>query len=198
MSISEMKRREIARILGMLFQDTQDYFPSTVLETALIGRHPHIGKWQDENPHDENLAREFISAVGLSGMEGRLIETLSGGERRRLALATLLVQDPEICLLDEPTNHLDIGHQIGMLDLLEGLCKRSGKSVVMALHDPNLAERYCDKILLLFDGGKAVSGEKKAILDGSSLTRLYGHPIHSVEGPEGRLFFPITRSLHRD
>lgn len=189
-AMSGMKKRDIAQTLGMLFQDSEDHFPATVLETALIGRHPHVEPWQWESSGDEKIALEAIRAVGLSGLEKRLANTLSGGERRRLALATLLVQDPELYLLDEPTNHLDVGHQIGILDLLESRTRKAGKSMVMVLHDPNLAERYCDRMLLLFDDGGALSGARAEMLNESNLSRLYRYPISSVEGPCGRLFFP--------
>ncbi|HQT25699.1 MAG TPA: ABC transporter ATP-binding protein [Burkholderiales bacterium] len=183
---SAMKRREIALIIGMLFQDSEDPFPSTVLDTALTGRHPRSSPWRWESAEDEKIAREALHAVGLSGMEARLANTLSGGERRRLALASLLVQDPDLLLLDEPTNHLDIGHQIGMLDMLGGL----GKSLVMVLHDPNLAQRYCDRILLMFDDGEILSGRREEMLNASNLSRLYRHPVSSFESPLGPLFIP--------
>ncbi len=185
--IAEMKRREAARIAGLLFQDSEDHFPSTVLETALIGRHPHIPPWQRESQEDEAIALEALSAVGLAGMAQRLANTLSGGERRRLALATLLVQDPALYLLDEPTNHLDLRHQIEVLDLLAS--RSAEKALVMVLHDPNLAERYCNRILMLLEEGQTMQGKKEDILNESSLSRLYNCPIASIQGPYGRIFF---------
>jgi iron complex transport system ATP-binding protein len=185
-----MKRKDIARIAGIMFQDAEDPFPATVLETALIGRHPHSASWQWAHPGDEGIALEAIRAAGLSGMEMRLANSLSGGERRRLALATLLVQDPELYLLDEPTNHLDIRHQIEMLDLLTTRTTDSNKALLMILHDPNLAARYCDRMLLLFENGQTLSGASEDILNESNLSRLYHYRIASVPGPHGKIFFP--------
>lgn len=188
-SISAMEKREIARVIGMLFQDTEDPFPSTVMETALMGLHPRTGPWHRESAEEEEIARSALHAAGLSGMEMRLADTLSGGERRRLSLATLLVQDPELFLLDEPTNHLDIAQQIRILDLLG----KSGKSLVMVLHDPNLAERYCDKVLMIFENGITLAGESEEMLNESNLSSLYHHPIACLESPGGRFFFPASR-----
>ncbi len=187
--LSKMKRRDIARIAGILFQDSEDHFPATVLETTLIGRHPHISPWQWESIEDERIARESIKAVGLSGMETRRADTLSGGERRRLALATLLTQDPELYLLDEPTNHLDVRHQIEILEGLSMLAQNPGKALIMILHDPSLAARFCDRILLLFEDGHLI-GSREEILTEANLSRLYHYRIASVEGPHGRIFFP--------
>ncbi|HEY4646004.1 MAG TPA: ABC transporter ATP-binding protein, partial [Steroidobacteraceae bacterium] len=100
-------RRELAGVLGLLAQSSEDPFPSTVLETALIGRHPHIEFWRWESDRDLGIARGALADVDLTDREGRSVETLSGGERRRLAIATVLTQDPVLYLLDEPTNHLD-------------------------------------------------------------------------------------------
>ncbi len=190
MPIGTMKRRDMARISGMLFQDSEDRFPSTLLETALIGRHPHVPPWQREGIADEEAAMAALREVGLAGMENRLASTLSGGERRRLALATLLVQDPELFLLDEPTNHLDIRHQVEMLDLLKKRTENSGKAIIMILHDPNLAERYCDHILMLLGNGQCLPGKKEDVLTESNLSLIYHHPIVSTPGPHGNFFLP--------
>ena len=188
--LPHMQRREIARIAGILFQDSNDHFPARVLETALMGRHPHVSSWIRESSEDEAIALQALRDVGLSGMETRRTDTLSGGERRRLAIATLLVQDPELCLLDEPTNHLDIRHQIEMLELLTLRTRDSGKSMIMILHDPSLAARYCDRIVLLFDEGETLTGARDEILNEANLSRLYRCRIASLGGPHGKLFFP--------
>lgn len=190
--IAEMKRRDVARISGMLFQDSEDRFPSTLLETALIGRHPHIPAWQREGIEDERMALDALKEVGLHGMENRLASTLSGGERRRLAIATLLVQDPGLYLLDEPTNHLDVRHQVEILDLFKRRTEDSEKALVMILHDPNLAERYCDHVLLLLGEGKSLQGKTKDVLTESNLSLLYHYPIVSMTGPLGRIFLPSS------
>jgi ABC-type nitrate/sulfonate/bicarbonate transport system ATPase subunit len=104
-----------------------------VLETALIGRHPHLARWQWESAADVARARDALAAFGLEGLDTRDVRTLSGGERRRLALAALVAQEPEILLLDEPSSHLDLGQQIAALDVVTALARERGKAIVMVL-----------------------------------------------------------------
>ncbi len=109
--LSELPRRRVAQRLGLLPQESHDPFPATVLETALLGRHPHLHPLRGEGPQNRSRAIEALRSVDLHGLLERDAASLSGGERRRLALATLLTQDPQLLLLDEPTNHLDLRHQ---------------------------------------------------------------------------------------
>ena len=143
--------------LGLLTQTTEDPFPSTVLDTVLIGRHPHIDFWRWESDADRELARTALAAVGLATFADREIATLSGGERRRVAIATLLAQNPDVFLLDEPINHLDPHHQIDVLRLLRAQAD-AGHAVVMSLHDAGLAARFADRVLMLFGDGEWLCG----------------------------------------
>ena len=110
--------RERARRRGWLPQDSVDFFPATVLETVLVGRHPHLARWQWETADDVGRAQRALADVGLAGFDARQVGSLSGGERRRVALAALLAQDPDLILLDEPSSHLDLVHQIAALEVL--------------------------------------------------------------------------------
>ncbi len=188
--LAELERRAIARRLGLMPQDTPDPFPATVLETALLGRHPWLSRWQWESADDEALARQALAELELAPLADRLVTTLSGGERRRLALATLQVQAPPVMLLDEPTNHLDLRHQHQVLGLLRERA-RAGHTVLMVLHDLNLAARYCDHALLLGGDGEILQGPVDAVLDPVTLSRLYGIPIQRIETDQQRLF--VTR-----
>lgn len=183
----KMSRRHIARQLGLMPQDTPDPFPANVLDTALIGRHPHLSRWQWESAEDVKRARRALAQVELVGMEQRSVTTLSGGERRRLALASLLVQTPAILLLDEPTNHLDLHHQHHLLQLLRQQA-HDGASIVMVLHDINHVVRYCDHVLLLFGNGETCQGPQTEILNAEVLSRLYGHPVIEVTLKQQRFF----------
>ncbi len=189
-SLATLARRAIARHIGVLFQDAHDAFPDTVLNTVLIGRHPHLKSWGFESTEDIALAQAALVATGLGGLEQRLIGTLSGGERRRVALATVLAQDPTLYLLDEPVNHLDLHQQIAALELLSARARDDGKAVMMSVHDVNLAARYCDHVLLLFGDGTLVQGQTSEVLNRAGLERLYRHPIVSVAGPRGPAFLP--------
>ena len=180
MALSTQPRRSIARRLGLLPQDNHDAFPATVLETALLGRHPHLSPWGWESTEDHRLARTALEHVGLAGWDERRIDTLSGGERRRLAVATLLTQAPNIMLLDEPTNHLDLHHQIELLKLLSHQAKEQKKTLVMVLHDLNLAARFADHCLLLYGDGNVCAGPCDSVLETSTLERLYSQPLRMV------------------
>lgn len=173
-------RRHVARRLGLLPQDSHDPFPATVLETALLGRHPHSSPWGWETPEDLQLAHHALRQVGLDGWDHRDVATLSGGERRRLAFATLLTQTPELLLLDEPTNHLDPQYQIALLELLARQVRERHRTVVMVLHDMNLAARYADHCILLYGDGAVDAGPCAELLQTSQLERLYRQPLRQV------------------
>lgn len=189
-SLATWPKRERARALGVLFQERSSAFPSRVLETALIGRHPHLGPWQAESSADLAIARRALTAMELSDLETRLSDTLSGGEQQRLALAAVLTQDPALLLLDEPVNHLDLHHQIQVLTLLQASAG-AGKAVVMSLHDVNLATRFCSHVLLLHGGGDYECGDASTILNSATLTRAYGHPIRQISHDGQRSFLPL-------
>lgn len=180
-------RKDLARTLGLLTQTTDDPFPSTVLETVLIGRHPHIGFWQWESERDADIARGALAAVEMRDFEARDVATLSGGERRRVAIATLLAQAPDVMLLDEPINHLDPHHQIALLRLLRANAD-AGRTIVMSLHDAGLAARFADHALLLFGSGEWRYGQVADVLTEDSISRLYGTRVHEVAWPGGRTF----------
>ncbi len=185
--LSRLSRRQIARQLGLMPQDTPDPFPANVLDTALIGRHPHLSRWQWESAADIERARTALTQVELAGFEQRSVTTLSGGERRRLALASLLVQAPGLLLLDEPTNHLDLRHQQHLLRLLRQQAQ-DGAGIVMVLHDINHVVRYCDHVLLLFDKGEICQGLQNEILNAEVLSRLYDHPVIEIALEQQRFF----------
>jgi iron complex transport system ATP-binding protein len=182
--------RRAARLRGLLPQGHIDAFQSTVLETALIGRHPHIGRWAWEGREDERIAREALAAVDLAGLGSREVHTLSGGERQRLAIAALLAQRPRLYLLDEPLAHLDLNHQIAVLELFSRRAREDGVGIVMVLHDINLALRHADRALLLFGEGRTLEGPVEAVLTAESLSRLYGHPLRELCDDGARYFVP--------
>lgn len=187
-ALSQWTRRDIARRVGLLPQDNHDAFPSTVLETALIGRHPHLDSWRWEGAADREIAWNALRQVGLEDFAERLVGSLSGGERRRLAMATLLTQDPALMLLDEPSNHLDLHHQVQLLGLVAARARAPGKAALMTLHDVNLADRFCSHALLIFPGGATLAGPCHEVLDQANLTRLYAHPIRELRAAGRRAF----------
>ena len=127
-NIATMRRQLVARQLALLTQDTDDIFPATVMDTALIGRHPHLGRLSWESARDHEIAEAALRATGIADLAGRDVLSLSGGERRRLAIAQILTQAPDVYLLDEPTNHLDPQHQLDTLRISAALPTRAPES----------------------------------------------------------------------
>jgi iron complex transport system ATP-binding protein len=186
--LSGWPRRALAREMALLPQNVEDPFPASVMETVLLGRHPHIPRWQWESARDLAIASEALVAVGLAGYEDRDVLTLSGGERRRAALAAVLAQTPRIFLLDEPTNQLDPNHQLEALQLLRERAD-AGAAVIVTLHDPNLAERFADDALLIGRNGDWQCGRAADILTAQHLSTLYDTRFEIAEISGRRLFF---------
>ncbi len=180
-------RRDVARRLALLPQVVEDIFPATVLDTALIGRHPHIGQLQWESSEDHAVARDALAMMGLAELANRDVLTLSGGERRRLAIAQVLTQRPAIYLLDEPTNHLDPQHQLDAMRVFREAAD-GGAAVIAALHDVNFAGRFADRCLLLFGDGRWQLGPCDEVLNERGLSELFATPIESVAWRSHKLF----------
>lgn len=190
--LASMSRREVARRLGMLQQHTVYLFDASVLQIALTGRHPHMGRWDREHSGDVQRAERALQAVDLDGFEARGVTSLSGGEARRLAFAALLVQDPRVLLLDEPTNHLDLRHQLSIMEVATNLVRQGERTALSALHDVNLAARYCTHVLMLFGTGEWRAGRCEEILGRASLERLYGCEVEEIETAAGARFHPVS------
>lgn len=189
--VDGLPRKMLARHVGMLQQHTAYAFDSSVLQTALTGRHPHLGYWQREGPEDINRALEALSAVDLDGFAERSVTGLSGGEARRLAFAALMVQSPDIMLLDEPTNHLDLRHQLQIMGMIRDQTGTGEKSAIAALHDINLAARYCSHVVMLFGQGKWRAGRTDDLLGEDNLKLLYGCPVEQLQSRDGPRFYPL-------
>ncbi|HEY9119936.1 MAG TPA: ABC transporter ATP-binding protein [Marinobacter sp.] len=185
----DLKRKKVSQQLGLVFQDWQGSFPATVLETALIGRHPWLSPWQMETGDDEGIARRSLEQLDLADLSDRLVNTLSGGERQRVSIATVLTQAPHTWLLDEPTNHLDLHHQVSVLRLLTAQA-RAGKAVFMCLHDLNLAARWCDHLLLLYPNGDICWGPAERMLVPAAMERLYDQQLLTAEVDGAPVFVP--------
>jgi iron complex transport system ATP-binding protein len=173
--------------MGLLMQDLEDGFVSTVMESLLISRHPHLSLLEQEGPEDRRLALTALTKVGLLGFEDRNLETLSGGEQRRCAMAALLTQDPQVFLLDEPSNHLDPQQQLAVLGLFKEETQR-GRTVIAILHDPTLAARFADSALLLYGDGTWLQGPAAQVLNAPALSQLYQTPLTEVTAGTRRVF----------
>ena len=181
--------REMACVRGYLSQHQIDPFASTVMETVLVGRHPHLARWDWESAEDRRIAGAALDEVDLCGFAEREVQTLSGGERQRLAVAQLLAQQPQLFLLDEPLTHLDLSHEVAVMDLFARRAT-AGAAIVAVLHDPGFAARYCRQALLLFGNGEWLAGPAAEVITGAHLSRLYGHPLRELCADGQRWFVP--------
>lgn len=186
-SVAATSRAQIATSLALLPQYTEDIFPATVFDTVMIGRHPHIGRFKWASNDDRAMASAALREVDLDTMQQRDIATLSGGERRRLAIAQVLTQAPDIYLLDEPTNHLDPQHQLDVLRVFRAR-SQAGAAVIASLHDVNLAARFADRCLLLFGDGRWVLGDTATVLTSDRLSELYATRMESLAWNDINLF----------
>jgi iron complex transport system ATP-binding protein len=196
-TFSRQAQQQIAKRRGYLAQHHSDPFSSTVLETALIGRHPHLGRWDWESARDRDIAYAALNEVDLAGLADRDVQTLSGGERQRLAIAQLFTQQPQLFLLDEPLTHLDLSHQVAVMELFKQKTQANDcpthtglSGLVAVLHDPGFAVRYCDHALLLFGNGEWLAGASGDIITAKNLTRLYGHPLREIVSDNDSWFIP--------
>lgn len=182
-AMESVGRRARARDIGLLFQSYNDSFPTTVIETVLMGRHPYLSLFEGEGDEDRAMAREVMNQVDLAGLEHRHIASLSGGERRRVDMATLMLQDPAVVLLDEPGNHLDLKHQMALIEWIATQAHARDKAVMLISHDINLALQVADHALLLFGDGSHQHGSVTDVVDADRLSAVFGYPLsaHRIE-----------------
>jgi len=173
--IWQMSFKELAKKVAFVPQLQLSYgLDMTVEEFVLLGRIPHRKVFQLlETENDKAIAREVMSLTNILNIKDRPISELSGGERQLVNLARALAQEPKLLLLDEPTAHLDIAHQIGILDLIKKLNISFGLTVIIVLHDLNLASQYCDEIILLNNGCLYKKGPPEEILTVDVIKDVY-------------------------
>jgi iron complex transport system ATP-binding protein len=187
--LASMPLRERARLRAVLPQDDADAFAISVLDSVLAARHPHLAWHAFERARDRDVAMAALAAFGVEALAHRDVRTLSGGERRRVALAELVAQEAPLLLLDEPSSHLDVGQQVAALDALAATARAHARALVMVLHDLHLAARYCDHVVLLADG-RASAGDAAAMLDAGRLSALFGRPLVALGEGRLRTFVP--------
>jgi cobalamin transport system ATP-binding protein len=168
-----MSARERARRVAYMSQDSSQALTFTVMEALLMGRYPHLGRFEHESVSDLERAHTALEAVGMSGFEDRIMGELSGGERQLVLFAKILVQDTGTLVLDEPTSSLDIGHQDRIFSMTQQIA-RSGRSVIASVHNLSVAAEYCTRLLLLETGAVAASGTPEEVIRPELLDRVYG------------------------
>jgi len=189
LDIYALRSVDVARQMAVVPQETSVSFNFTALDIVLMGRNPHLSRFQVEGDKDLAIARRAMERTGTWHLAGRLINELSGGEKQRIIIARALAQEPKILLLDEPTVHLDINNQLEMMDLIKELRSKEGLIILAVLHDFNLAARYCDSAILLKDGRIVSAGSVDAVLTSENIKKVF-----KVEAIVKR--HPLTNSLY--
>lgn len=192
-NVSRIPRMELARLVGVVPQFSILPSAFTAFEVVLMGRNPHLGLLQQEGKTDMVIVREAMEKTSTWHLAGRRVGQLSGGEIQSVVIARVLAQRTQAMLLDEPTANLDIGRQIEILDLIKGLCRSEGLTVVIALHDLNLAAQYCDRIILLDKGVVCCQGKPKEVINAGNILRVYGQGSLVCEHPANGL--PVVLPL---
>ncbi|HEX4346536.1 MAG TPA: ABC transporter ATP-binding protein [Vicinamibacterales bacterium] len=172
--VASLSRRDLAKRLAVVPQDTQSAFDFTVLDIVLMGRYPHLGPFELEGVDDLAIAREVMTATGTAALETRRFATLSGGEKQRVVIASALAQASDILLLDEPTASLDLGYQFEVALLLQRLNRERGTTMIVSTHDLNLAASMCHKAVMLKDGRVLAHGPMETVLTAPNIRALYG------------------------
>jgi iron complex transport system ATP-binding protein len=172
--IETLSRSALARHMAVVPQETHSTFDFTVLEIVLMGRYPHLGRFELEGAEDLGIAREALAATGTSAFEARPFATLSGGEKQRVVIASALAQSSGILLLDEPTASLDLGFQLDIAALLARLNRERAVTMVVSTHDLNLAATLCTELVLMKSGRVLARGPTDSVLTVANIRSLYG------------------------
>lgn len=182
-NIHSMKFKQRAKKMAIVAQHIES--PDiTVEDYVLMGRLPYHRKFQffDTNK-DFELAKHYMELTGVYHMKDKYMNQLSGGEQQLAAIARALTQEPEVLLLDEPTSHLDIGHQVQILNLIQQLNKEMGLTVLMIIHDLNLAGEYCDFLIMLKNGQMRMAGTPEEVLNYKIIEEVYNTVVITQKNP---------------
>ena len=182
-AVGELPSKEVARVLGLLPQGP--VAPEGIVVADLVGRgrHPHqglLGRW---SAHDYEAVAAALAATGIAELADRPVDELSGGQRQRVWIAMALAQETEILLLDEPTTFLDVAHQVEVLDLLTDLNRERGTTIVMVLHDLNLAARYADELVAVRDERVHAMGAPGEIVTAELVRDVFGLESRIITDP---------------
>ena len=183
-NISEMKRKDVARILGMLPQSP--VAPEGLLVSDLVarGRHPHQAWFRQWSSTDEDAVFKALKQTGSADLASRTLDELSGGQRQRVWISMVLAQNTDILFLDEPTTYLDLATSVDILELVDSLRQELGRTVVMVLHDLNLAVRYSDYLVVMKDGQVIASGTPAEVITAELLQEAFDLRARVIEDPE--------------
>ena len=195
-SVQDMRSIDVAKVLGLLPQTPVAPDGITVGDLVGRGRYPHQGWFRRWSAEDDRAVAAALAATGTTELEDRNIAELSGGQRQRVWIAMALAQDTDLLLLDEPTTYLDINHQVELLDLLTDLNRASGTTIVIVLHDLNLACRYADHIIAMKKGQIVAEGAPNDVIDAAVVTEVFGLACEVVPDPVSGTPMIVPRGRH--
>ena len=190
--VSGIPRKELAKIIGYVPYSSNDAFPLTVVDTVLMGRHPH-SNWKSLKS-DLDVVYATLNRLGIGDLAMRRFNELSAGQHQKVALARGLVQEPKILLLDEPTSNLDVRHQLDVTELLRTLAEEEGMLVIMISHDINIAAKFSDEIILMHDGTIYAEGTPAEVITEENLRVVYGVDSRIVDD-DGRPHVILKKSV---
>ncbi len=194
-AVHHMPAKELARTLGLLPQSPTAPEGITVADLVGRGRHPHQGMFSRWTPADDQAVADALTATDTADLADRPVDELSGGQRQRVWIAMALAQQTDVLLLDEPTTFLDVTHQLEVLDLLTDLNRSRGTTIVIVLHDLNLAARYADHLIALQDGRIHALGSPAEVLTEETIRSVFGLECRVIIDPtSGKpLMLPLGR-----
>ncbi|MGW4328063.1 ABC transporter ATP-binding protein [Nocardia sp. NPDC004573] len=182
-AISTMKTKDVARIIGMLPQSPVAPEGLTVADLVARGRHPHQSWFRQWSGTDETEVTTALEQTGIADLADCPLDELSGGQRQRAWISMALAQGTDILLLDEPTTYLDLAHSIEVLDLVDRLHADLGRTVVMVLHDLNLAIRYSDQLVVMHAGRVVATGAPSEVVSVELLREVFDLDATVLEDP---------------
>lgn len=188
--ILKMEEKEVSKLFGYVPQDHKPPFPYKVIDFVLLGRTPHIGLFSTPSKRDYEIAMESLRIVGIESFADRAYTELSGGERQLVLIARALASEAKILLLDEPTAHLDFKNTHRVLETIRRLVKERNLSAIITLHDPNLAQRYGDRIALVHNRKIECIGFPEEIITEELIRRVYGVEVELLSTNGFRFVVP--------
>jgi iron complex transport system ATP-binding protein len=196
--VSTLSRRGFARTVGLLPQQPTAPDGLSVAELVARGRHPHRGVFQRWSATDSAIVDDAMVRTGVADLADRPVGDLSGGQRQRVWIAMALAQDPRILLLDEPTTFLDLSHQLEVLDLLRELNRTRGTTIVVVLHELNLAARYADELVVMAEGRIVAHGEPADVLTSEVVSEAFSLDALVMADPltQTPLVIPVPGGAH--